>query len=58
MSWTILSTEGIKVDYENIEVILEHNPSKCVIEMQSFLGMVGYYRRFMKGFSIMATPLT
>ena len=54
----IVSGEGIKVDPKKIEAVLNWEPLKNVPELRSFLGLVGYYRRFMKGFSIIAAPLT
>ncbi|KAK5813062.1 hypothetical protein PVK06_028508 [Gossypium arboreum] len=53
-----VSAEGIKVDPRKIEAILEWTPPRSVSEIRSFLGLVGYYRRFVEGFSVMATPLT
>ncbi|XP_043813702.1 uncharacterized protein LOC122723867 [Manihot esculenta] len=50
--------EGIRVDPKKIEAILEWKPPKNVVEIRSFLGLAGYYRRFVKGFSIIAAPLT
>ncbi|KAA3473031.1 DNA/RNA polymerases superfamily protein [Gossypium australe] len=38
--------------------ILEWKPLRNVSEVRSFLGLVGYYRRFLKGSSMIATPLT
>ena len=48
----IVSEEGIRVDPSKIEVILEWKPPRNVTEVCSFLGLVGYYRRFVKGFSM------
>ncbi|XP_043811679.1 uncharacterized protein LOC110607815 [Manihot esculenta] len=50
--------EGIRVDPKKIEAILEWKPPKNVAEIRSFLGLVIYYRRSVKGFSIIAAPLT
>ena len=54
----IVSKEGIRVDPRKIEVILEWKPSRSVTEVRSFLGSAGYYRRFVKGFSMTEAPLT
>ena len=53
-----MSAEGIRVDPTKIEAIGNWKPPRNVTEMRSFLGLAGYYRRFMKGFSIIASPLT
>ncbi|KAG8485850.1 hypothetical protein CXB51_019165 [Gossypium anomalum] len=47
-----------EVDPQKIEAILEWKPPRSASEIQSFLGLAGYYRRFMEGFSMMAAPLT
>ena len=54
----IVSEEGIRVDPSKIEVILEWKPLRNVMEVRSFLGLVGYYRRFVKGFSMTVAPMT
>ena len=54
----IVSGEGIKVDPKKIEAVLNWEPPKNVPELRSFLGLDGYYGRFVKGFSIIAAPLT
>ncbi|KAG8501146.1 hypothetical protein CXB51_003239 [Gossypium anomalum] len=54
----VASVEGIKVDHRKIKAILEWKLPRSVSEIQSFLGLAGYYRRFVEGFSVMAAPLT
>ena len=54
----IVSKEGIRVGPRKIEVILEWKPPRSVMEVRSFLGLAGYYRRFVKGFSMTAAPMT
>ena len=39
-------------------MIIEWKPPRSVAEVRSFLGLAGYYRRFIKGFSMTATPMT
>ena len=43
------------MDPKKIEVIIKWKPPRNVTEVRSFLGLVGYYRRFVKGFSMTAT---
>ena len=54
----IVSAEGIRVDPAKIEVVVNWKQPRSVTEMRSFLGLAGYYRRFVKGFSFIALPLT
>ncbi|XP_028220338.1 uncharacterized protein LOC114401972 [Glycine soja] len=54
----VISQGGITVDPSKIEVILEWESPKSVFEIRSFLGLAGYYRRFIEGFSKLALPLT
>ena len=54
----IVSKEGIRVDPKKIEVVFEWKPPRNVTEVLSFLGLAGYYRRFIKGFSMTAAPMT
>ena len=54
----IMSTEGIRVDPTKISAVVNWKPPQSVTEVRSFLGLVGYYRRFVKGFSVIASPLT
>jgi hypothetical protein len=54
----IISMDGIAVDPENIEAIIEWLVPKNVTEVRSFMGLVGYYRKFIEGFSKIAHPIT
>ena len=54
----IVSGEGIRVDPSKISAILDWKPSRNVSEVCSFLGLADYYILFVKGFSMIATPLT
>ena len=37
---------------------MKREPPKNVTEVRSFLGLVGYYQRFVEGFSKLAMPMT
>jgi hypothetical protein len=54
----IISLDGIVVDLENIVAIKGCPVSRNVAEVRSFMGLVGYYRRFIKGFLNIASPIT
>jgi len=54
----VISSQGIVVDPSKIETVLKWERSQTVKEVRSFLGLVGYYRRFVEGFSKMVSPLT
>ncbi|KAL9281200.1 putative nucleotidyltransferase, Ribonuclease H [Arabidopsis thaliana] len=54
----IISAEGVSVDPEKIEVIRDWPRPTNATEIRSFLGLAGYYKRFVKGFASMAQQMT
>eukprot|EP00253_Pinus_taeda_P020547 PITA_20547 len=52
-----ISQQGLQVDPNNIAIIQKVPPPQKIIDVQSFLGLAGYYRRFIKDFSKLASPL-
>ena len=52
-----LSINGISPIQDKIKVILEWIPPKNITQLQSFLGAVGYYRKFIFNFANIAKPL-
>jgi hypothetical protein len=54
----IISNGGILVDLAKVKEIIKWRVPTTVIEIQSFLGLAGYYRRFIDGFSKIAKPMT
>ena len=54
----VVSVEGMKVDPSKIQAVDEWRPPKIPTEVRIFLGIAGHYRRFVKGFSIITSPLT
>ena len=54
----VVSEEGIHVDQSKVESIKEWPIPKTPTEIRQFLGLAGYYRRFIEGFSRIAKPLT
>ena len=54
----VISKEGIAVDPAKVETVLAWEQPKTATEIRSFVGLAGYYRRFIKGFSRIVGPLT
>ncbi|WVZ58359.1 LOW QUALITY PROTEIN: hypothetical protein U9M48_008638 [Paspalum notatum var. saurae] len=54
----ILSEKGVAVDPSKVECVLNWKQPETVTEIRSFLGLAGYYCRFIKGFSKTAKPMT
>ena len=54
----VVTKDGILVDLRNVDAVENWRRPSIVTEIQSFLGVDGYHRRFIEGFSKIALPLT
>jgi hypothetical protein len=54
----VISSGGKAVDPAKVDVVLQWGTPESVSEIRSFLGLAGYYRRFIEGFSKLTLPLT
>jgi hypothetical protein len=53
-----ISSEGIAIDPGKIQEVIGWKPPTSVHQIYSFLGLAGYYRRFIPDFSRIAKPMT
>jgi hypothetical protein len=53
-----ISSEGISVDPTKVQEVMDWKPPTSVHQICSFLGLAGYYRRFIPDFSKIAKPMT
>jgi hypothetical protein len=53
-----ISKDGMSVDPSKVQEVMDWKPPKSVHQIRSFLGLAGYYRRFIPDFSRIAKPMT
>ena len=53
-----MSASGVSVDLEKVKAAMSWERLKSVFEIRSFLGLTGYYRRFIEDFSWLEAPMT
>ena len=54
----VVSTSRVLVDPEKVEAVMSWERQKSVFEIRTFLGLAGYYKRFIDDFSQLAAPMT
>ena len=54
----VVSALSVSMDLEKVEAAMNWERPKSVFEIRSFLGLAGYYKRFIKDFSRLAGPMT
>ena len=54
----VISGNGVVVDPSKVEAVSQWETPKSVTEIRRFLGLAGYYRRFIEGFSKLTLLLT
>jgi len=54
----VVNKNGLAVDPAKVQAVVEWEQPTSVREIRSFLGLAGYYRRFIEGFSSLSGPLT
>ena len=54
----IITAEGVKVDPKKVKAVSDWKQPTNMMEVRSFLGLVGYYQRFIEGFLKIVRPMT
>jgi len=54
----VISAHCIAVDPAKVKAVVKWESSKSTTEIRRFVGLAGYYRRFIEGFSKIMAPLT
>jgi hypothetical protein len=53
----VISKEGLKINSEKVKAILEWPTPKCMFDVRSFNGLERFYRKFIRNFNNICTPL-
>ena len=54
----VLLALSMSIDLDKVEVSMSWDRPKSIFEIRSFLGLTGYYKRFIKDFSQLAAPMS
>nr|GEV85452.1 putative reverse transcriptase domain-containing protein [Tanacetum cinerariifolium] len=54
----VIDSDGVRVDHAKVEAIRNWSAPTTPMEVRQFLGLAGYYRRFIEGFSLISKPLS
>lgn len=54
----IISNQGVQADPGKLQAIVEWPAPTSLTTLRAFLGLTGFYRRFVKGYATIASPLT